>query len=51
VVGGVATVAGLRMFDAARRKAEEISLVPEQSVGALRENLSWLRNQADMPPT
>jgi hypothetical protein len=47
VVGGLLGAAGLRLLAVGRREAQGVRLVPEQTVEALQENLSWLKDQAN----
>jgi len=46
LVGGLVGGAGLALAVSGRRRAERLSLVPEQTVEALKENLSWAKDQA-----
>ena len=50
LVAGTLGAGGAHLVAAGRREAAGVSLVPTQTVGALQENLAWLRDRA-IPPT
>ena len=50
VVGGLLGGAGVALVATGRRQAAGIEIVPTETVAALRENLTWLKDQA-IPPT
>ena len=50
LVSGLLTAAGAGMLVAGARWASRLDLVPRQTIEALRENVSWLKDQATRPP-
>jgi hypothetical protein len=45
IVGGLLLAAGIAMLYAGKTKADEVNLVPKQTVETLQENVQWLQNQ------
>jgi len=45
IVGGITAVAGAALFFTGRQKLSTVSPVPEKSINALQENLSWIANR------
>jgi len=45
IVGGITAVAGAVIFFTGRQKLSTVSAVPEKSINALQENLSWIANR------
>lgn len=45
IVGGVLAATGVVLFYSGRNRAEDIHLVPRQTVETMRENAQWIRTQ------
>lgn len=51
LVGGVLGAAGVVLLASGGRRAASLSLVPEQTVEALKENLAWAKDQVNPQAT
>lgn len=49
LVGGALAATGGGLLASGTRKAASISLVPRESLGALREDVVWIKNQLTTP--
>jgi hypothetical protein len=45
IVGGVLLVVGLVLLATVRKTAEEINVIPQQTVETLKENAKWIKEQ------
>jgi hypothetical protein len=45
IVGGVLLVVGLVLLATVRKTAEEIDVIPRQTVETLKENAKWIKEQ------
>ena len=45
IVGGLFAVVAVILFFTGKNKAEQISVVPRQTMETMRENVQWLKNQ------
>ena len=49
LLGGALAATGTVLLASGTRKAASISLVPRESIGALREDVVWIKNQLTAP--
>ncbi len=49
LVGGALTVTGTGLLASGSRRAASIRLVPRESIGALCEDVAWIKNQLTSP--
>jgi hypothetical protein len=45
IVGGVLVLSGLSFFFMGKKTAEDIEVVPQETVETLKENAKWIKDQ------